>query len=131
MKKFTFSLEILLKERILEVEKTQKEMALVVNKFNRVQSEENKVTQVLFGRFTSRLSVSQDYFKQLGEIYQLLRIEKKEIEEELKRWQEILAQKIKNQRIIEILKEKRYREWKKNFNKKVERNNEELVLNFF
>ncbi len=131
MKKFTFSLETLLKERILEVEKTQKEMALIVNKFNRVQSEKNKVTQVLSGRFTSGLSVSQDYFKQLGEIYQLLRIEKKEIEEELKRWQEILAQKIKNQRIIEILKEKRYQEWKKSFNKKVERNNEELVLNFF
>lgn len=131
MKKFSFSLETFLKERILEVEKTQKEMAPIVNKFNRIQSEENKVTQVLSGRFTSELNISQNYFKQLGEIYQLLRIEKKETEEELKKWQEILAEKIKNQKVIEILKKKRYQEWKKNFNKKVERNDEELVLNFF
>lgn len=127
MKKFAFSLESVLNLRKDKVKKTQQEMAPVVKRYNELLAAKERILNTL----NSSGYHQRSHLRELNDLYREIEREQKPVKETLEEHQKILAEKLKDLRVLEILKERQYTEWKKIFLKRNESEQLELIQSFF
>ncbi len=118
MKKFAFPFDKLLLKKKQEIEKIQKEMAPLVKKYNDFRQNQQEATASL-KELKNNFSQEKDFRYSLSQqstantILQKLNVVLAKTKEELTPWQTILQKKNAEKKALEIIREKRYQDWKK------------------
>lgn len=140
MKKFSFSLEPLLKIRKIKENEEYRKLSEIVGKINSIQdeisyfqNEINKESEYLLEKIKGKISI-QDYnfyaqvTKSLELKIQELQNEIKQMEPDLELAKIRLIQARKDKRVIEILKEKAYQEFQKKLKKEEKKELYEILI---
>ncbi|MEI8345893.1 MAG: flagellar export protein FliJ [Pseudomonadota bacterium] len=140
MRQFKFKLQALLRMREFKEDRVKVEMGKIVQNMNQIREQIAKINHYIDEGHEAYAHKSEDkdgarYFKFIGEFIHFQRAALKQKEKEMREWQAKYDTKIQELevamgevKVIENIKEKRFGNYRKELNKKMEEDVQEVAI---